>query len=227
MRTSSFIIFLILAVLLAGFVGTLAYFTFQPPVVGRGKASPMATGEALPPGIQSPSRPIISSSDPVRGNPNAPLAIVEFGDFVCPACAEVEPTLRKILAEYPSKVKLIWKDLPNTRRHPLAQKAAEAARCAGAQNKFWEYHDLLFQNQEKITDEIFGQFAHALNLHVGAFEECLSSGQLTATVERTFNEGILLRVDATPYFFIGDKRFSGALSEQELKDAIDLYGIRK
>ncbi|MDO8505409.1 MAG: thioredoxin domain-containing protein [bacterium] len=227
MRTSSFIIFLTLVVLIAGFVGALAFWTFQPPTPpnlpstrgGNESLSPPFEGGVR--GGQSPTRPVIASSDPLRGDPAASIAIVEFGDFFCPACAEIEPVLASVLEQYKGKVKLVWKDLPNTRLHPLAQKAAEAARCAGEQGKFWEYHDLLFKNQDTLTETAFTQFAREINMNIGAFEECLNTGAMSDIVNRSFNEGLILRVDATPYFFIGDRRFSGAISETELKETIE------
>ncbi len=207
--------------LIAAFVGTLAYWTFAPPDKGTTSNFAPQNLEAVPLSLPThPTRPVVTSTDPVRGNPAAPLAIVEFGDFLCAPCAETDSALQKFLADHPGKVKLVWKDFPNTRTHPLAQKAAEAARCAGAQNKFWEYHDLLFKNQDSLTETSLIQFARELNLNITDFQTCTESGQTTDLVNRSFKEGLLLRVDATPYFFIGERRFSGAVSEEELKNAI-------
>ena len=222
MRTPFFIIFLIIALALAAFVGALAYFTFNPPSATKG-LSPEREG--LSPDQQSstlPSRPVISSSDPVRGDPNAELAIVEFGDFFCPACGEVEDVLNKVLEQYKERVKLVWKDMPNTARHPLAQKSAEAARCAGVQGKFWQYHDELFANQEKLSENYFAELAGELGLNANQFSQCLAEGAMIETVRRTFNEGLLLKVDATPFFFIGEKRISGAISEEGFINALGL-----
>ena len=231
MRTPSFIIFLVLALFIAGFVGAIAYWTYTPPSLpstsgGNDSISPPSEG-----GVRGgpPTRPVIASSDPVRGDIAAPIAIIEFGDFFCPACAEVETVLNFVLQQYKGRVKLVWKDMPNVRTHPLAQKTAEAARCAGAQGKFWQYHDLLFTRQSDVASDFmsdtngFTKIARELNLSMGAFETCLDSGQAADLVQRSFNEGLLLRVDATPYFFIGDRRFSGAVSEQELQEAISQY----
>ena len=95
------------------------------------------------------------SHDParVKGNPNAPITIVEFSDFQCPFCKRVTPTLDKLLTQYEGKVRLAYRDFPLSQLHPQAQKAAEAARCAGEQDKFWEYHDLLFADQHAGSPE--------------------------------------------------------------------------
>lgn len=202
----------------------LAYWTFSPVKDASLRGTPMTNRSASQQQPTPPTRPVVASSDPVRGDAAAPLAIVEFGDFFCPACAEVEVTLRKVLDDNPGKVKLVWKDLPNTRLHPLAQKAAEAARCAGAQGKFWQYHDALLKQTDQgqsLSEQGLSLIARDLNLNMEAFGECLTTGQTADLVERSFNEALLLRVDATPYFFIGERRFSGAVSEQELKSLID------
>lgn len=219
MRTFSFSIFLVAILLIAAFIGALAYFTYSPrqnpPQADAGR---QALPDVAPP---SPARPVITSSDPVRGNPAAPLAIVEFGDFFCPACAEVEATLTGVLAQYEGKVKLVWKDFPNTRRHLLAARASEAARCAGEQGRFWEYHDQLLERQAKLSEEEFHALARELGLSSSQFSDCLSSGRTVDLTTRSQNEGLLLGVDATPYFFVGSRRFSGIPSYQELQYAID------
>ena len=158
-----------------------------------------------------------ANNSTLSGSANAKVTITEFGDFQCAACAEVEPLLRKVLDQYPGRVKLVWKDAPNSRLHPLAQRAAEAARCAGEQGKFWEYHDRLLDQAQSLTETGLSLTARELGLNGSAFAECLESGRATELVTRSLNEALLLRVDATPYFFIGERRISGAISEEELK----------
>jgi len=221
-RTPSFIIFLSIVLLLAAGIGAVSYITFAPPSIHGGKASDAS--EALPPNIAPPTRPFISSTSPLRGDAAATVTIFEFGDFFCAPCADVDATLQKILDEYKGRVKLIWKDLPNTTIHPLAQKAAQAARCAAEQNKFWEYHDALLNQTggaQTITEDTLSSTAQTLGLAMGDFTECLASERTKDLVSRDTNEAILLKVDATPYFFIGTERFSGAVSEARLKEIID------
>ena len=101
-----------------------------------------------------------SADDPVRGNAAAPITIVEFSDYQCPFCARVNPTLAKVRETYGDKVKIVFKDypLPN---HPQAPKAAEAARCAGEQKKYWEMHDAMFANQRALEVPALKQTARA------------------------------------------------------------------
>lgn len=239
MRTPSFLIFLAVILVLATGIGAVAYITLTPP---PGKAPrDRATAESgLATNIQPPPRPVGTSVSPLRGDPTAPITIFEFGDFLCVPCAEVAPVLDKVLEQYPGQVRLIWKDLPNTARHPLAQKAAEAARCAAEQGKFWEYHDALLKQTSQgrsLTEEGLISTAQTIGLTmgdftpppergaeesaVGGFTECLASGRTKDLVDRDTNEAILLRVDATPYFFIDTERFSGAIPETQLKEIIE------
>ncbi|NQV88779.1 MAG: DsbA family protein, partial [Parcubacteria group bacterium] len=120
---------------------------------------------------------VVTSDDPSLGNPSAPVKIVEFADFQCPYSKEASSTLRELALKYPNEVYYVYRDFPLTEIHPLSQKAAEAGECADDQGKFWEYHDKLYQNQSRLDDDSFVQFAMQLNMNVKRFEGCLSSGQ--------------------------------------------------
>src|SRR6478752_10014962 len=122
-----------------------------------------------------------TAADPVRGNPSAPVTIIEFSDYQCPFCARVNPTLAKVRETYGDRVKIIFKDypLPN---HPQAPKAAEAARCAGDQQKYWEMHDAMFANQRALEVPALKQTARAIGLNGAAFDSCLDSSKYEATV---------------------------------------------
>ncbi len=222
MRTPSYIFLLILGIVLAGFLGTLAYFTYAPSVGIRGQGLGVSSVPVI-----APTRPVVSAQDPIRGNPNAAITIVEFGDYLCQPCAQMEEILTATLKKYEGRVRLVWKDFPNTNIHPLAQKAAEAARCAGAQGKFWQYHDLLLARQQDLTQSSFDQFAYDLKLDQGQFSQCLIADQEQSRVERTFQEGLLLKVDATPYFFIDSRRFSGVIQETDLAELLSATQDKK
>lgn len=152
--------------------------------------------------------PIMGATDPAIGALHADITIVEFGDFLCPSCADLNTSLKKIMAENP-RVRLIWKDMPNTNIHPLAREASIAARCAGNEGKFWEYHDALLERQNEIANAaIFGDIAKELKLNTTAFEACQISEGVAQAIDLTIAEGLALGVDATPYFFIGTERGS-------------------
>jgi protein-disulfide isomerase len=146
----------------------------------------------------------------VRGPAEAPVTLVEFSDYHCPFCKQVLPTLAQLLARYPGKVRLVFRDYPIDSLHPLARRAAEAARCAQDQGKFWEYHDLLFAEAPKATPEDLSRFAQQVGLDLAKFESCLSGGVHRATVQRDIDEGSRLGVNGTPAFFINGRLLTGA-----------------
>ncbi len=167
------------------------------------------------------STPIIGGTDPIRGTKVADITVVEFGDYLCPSCADLHITINKIMASNP-RVRFVWKDMPNTRIHPIARDAAIAARCAGNQAKYWEFHDALFDRQEEIVDaNSISQIADELKLNKTSFDTCRASAATAQMIDLTVAEGVALNVDATPYFFIGKAR--GSFDKGEIEDAIKNY----
>lgn len=138
----------------------------------------------------------------LRGNPKAPVSLVEFSDFQCPFCGKVEPTLKDLLSKYKDQVRVAYRDFPLSQIHPQAQGAAEATRCAGEQGKYWEYHDLLFANQAKLDAASLAEHAGSLALDKKKFNECLKSGKFKAAVLQDFQDGSQAGVTGTPAFFI-------------------------
>ncbi|MBI2552271.1 DsbA family protein [Candidatus Uhrbacteria bacterium] len=218
MRTTPYILIVLLALLAAAFVGFLAYYSYRP-FTPEAPPAPLAAEQIT--ATAAPAKPFIAGTDPVYGDQSAEITIVEFGDFMCPACAEVNATLYAVLNEFKGKVRLVWKDLPNTSRHFLALDAAKAARCAQEQGAFWPYHDLLLARQSELNAELLPRIAQQLQLKVGDFSACLASDRSVGLIERSKNEALLLQVDATPYFFIGERRISGAVSPETLRQILD------
>lgn len=154
-----------------------------------------------------------------RGPDGAPVTILEWSDFQCPFCREAQPVLGRLLAEFPEQVRLVFKDFP-LRSHELAVPAAIAARCASAQGRFWEYHDLLFVAQPAFTrDELVG-YARRLGLDVPRFTECLDAARFQEDVMADQSEGRAAGVHATPTFFVNGQKIEGALPIEEFRDAI-------
>jgi protein-disulfide isomerase len=147
---------------------------------------------------------------PVRGAAGAPVALVEFSDFQCPFCAQAQATLKQILERYPGKVKLVYRDLPLDAIHPQARRAAEAARCARDQGKFWEYHDMLFGHFPQAAPDDLKQYAQQVGLDLTKFEGCLSGGVHKAAVQRDVDEGSRLGITGTPAFFVNGRPLEGA-----------------
>jgi protein-disulfide isomerase len=155
----------------------------------------------------------------VEGRRDAPIQLVEFADYQCPYCQKANPDLLKLAEEYKDKVALIYKDFPLP-MHPHAEKAAEAARCAGEQGKFWEYHNLLFKDN-KLEVPALKQQAQVLNLDSTKFDKCLDSGEEASRVKKDQEEGAKLGLSGTPSFFINGHFFSGAMDYTTLHQMIE------
>ena len=152
----------------------------------------------------------IAATDPSVGDEDAEITIVEFSDFQCPYCQRAVPTLERLKETYGDRLRVVWKDFPLTRIHPQAQKAAEAAHCAGDQQKFWPYHDLLFANQETLDEPALKRFAQQLSLDPARFATCLESSTYAARVQEGVAEGTRLGVSSTPTMFVNGRLVPGA-----------------
>jgi protein-disulfide isomerase len=170
--------------------------------------------------LNRPRVEVARDPDRVRGNPKAPVTIVEFSDFQCPYCHRIEPTLKELLAKYQGRVSLSFRDFPLRQIHPQAELAAEAARCAEEQGKFWEYHDLLFAGSKLDHDGLVEQ-ARALKLDEGRFDACLAAGKYKPQIEQDMQDGIRAGVSGTPGFFINGIPLSGAQPLDSFSKVID------
>jgi protein-disulfide isomerase len=168
----------------------------------------------------TPPRAVVSLKDtPVRGPENAPVTIVEYADYECPYCQQSQAALDKLEAEYKGKVTFAYKDMPLP-MHPHAEKAAEAAHCAGAQGKYWEYHDLLFTSK-KLENSQLKEAAGALKLDIKAFEKCLDSGEQAAAVRAQLADAQNLQLQGTPSFLINGQFFAGTFTYEQLQHIVD------
>jgi protein-disulfide isomerase len=143
-----------------------------------------------------------------RGPRDAHVLVVEFADYECSYCQRIHPDLKKLQAEFPGKVAVAFKDFPLP-MHSHAKKAAEAARCAGAQGRFWEYHDVLFENQPALDVRHLIAYADELDLDVERFADELTRDVHSRRVHEDFRGGILSGVNGTPTFFVNGVRYDG------------------
>ena len=157
----------------------------------------------------------------VRGNPDAPVTIVEFADFQCPYCLAVQPAIKQVMDKYQGKVRLAFRDFPLRQIHPRAQQSAEAAHCAGDQGKFWEYHDLLYSNQSKLDLNSFMERAVTAGLDTEQFQACLDSGKFRAQIDSDLQSGSIAGVTGTPAFYINGVPLTGAQPLSEFEKIID------
>jgi protein-disulfide isomerase len=169
---------------------------------------------------------------PVQGNKNAKVTIVEFSDFQCPFCKKFfDDSMQQIMDKYvkTGKVKFAYRHYPLITIHPNAQKAAEASECANEQGKFWEYHDLLFQNQDTWSplpaadaNAKFLEYAtENLGLNSSNFQSCLESGKYKKNVETDIADAAKAQADSTPTIFVNGNRLIGALPFAEFEKIIE------
>ncbi len=190
------------------------------------------------PSQPTPSQPVKISldDDPIRGDPDAPITIVEFSDFQCPFCARFHvQTLPSLLDEYieSGKVNLVYRDFPIQSIHPNALPAAVAAECANEQGKYWEYHDMLFEKQNgwnrldsNTAISTFSQYATDVGLEQQQFDSCLGSGKYLEEVQKDLSDGKDYGITGTPGFFIGNEeigfvKLTGAQPFDSFKKIID------
>lgn len=151
------------------------------------------------------------ASAPFVGKADASVVVRMYSDFQCPACKASEPALKAVIQEFQDRVKFVWKDFPLMTIHPNARLAANAARCAEAQGKFWEYHDRVFETQEgwapeRSPKDRFVQFARELGLNEGEFVKCYDDRQFDAKVLADVAEGEANGVNATPTFYVNERQ---------------------
>ncbi len=174
--------------------------------------------------LEPPRFHVTYDSARLRGNPDAPVKIVEFADFQCPYCRAAESTVNQILAKYPGKVSLAYRDFPLSQIHTYAEKAAEASRCAEAQGKFWAYHDLLFTDPPRLDQKSLEADAATLHLNQQQFDSCLTSGKYAAAIQNDRDAAMALGVSGTPSFFINGTPLTGdqplAVFEKSIQEAL-------
>jgi len=164
--------------------------------------------------------PVVAGA-PMRGAEKALVTIVKFEDFQCPFCKTVQPRFTELLKKYDGKLRLFHKDLPLEELHGQARQAAEAARCAGDQGKFWAYHDKLYERSPKATADDLKTYAKALDLDVNGFDECFASGKFKTAVQKDLVEGSQLGLTGTPAFFINGRELIGAQPIEAFTAIID------
>jgi len=148
---------------------------------------------------------IDTSNSPVRGPKTAPVRIVEFSDFQCPYCAEMQKTLTDVLKAFPKDVQLVYKQFP-LNIHQYSRQAATASLVAQSQGKFWELHDRMFQNFTKINDEAIRGWAKDVGLNLAQYDEAIQSGKYEPAVQKDIADGAAAKVLGTPTLFINGKR---------------------
>jgi Na+/H+ antiporter NhaA len=166
------------------------------------------------------AEPVDAGRDHIRGPADAPVTLVEYGDFECPYCGQAEPVVRTLLSEFGQELRYVFRHLPLEDVHEHAQQAAEAAEAAGAQGKFWEMHDLLFAHQGALeTDDLIG-YARELGLDADVFADKLRRRKFARRVERDVESADESGVTGTPTFFANGRRHHGAYDVASLTELV-------
>jgi protein-disulfide isomerase len=168
--------------------------------------------------LNQPTGKVEAGSDPRIGNEKAPVQVVEYADYECPYCQKVSEDLIRLREQFGSQVSLVYKDYPLP-MHQYAERAAEAARCAGVQGKFWDFHDSLFETKKLAVPELKDE-ARALKLDTAKFDQCLDSGEQANIIRKDVVEGQHLGLTGTPSFFVNGHFMSGAIGYAKLRETV-------
>ena len=162
----------------------------------------------------------VSAHDHVRGPENAPLTLVQYGDFQCPHCAAAYEEVAAIANELSDSLRLVLRHFPIAQVHPQAQRAAEAAEAAASQGRFWDTASLLYENQEELDDHSLGRYARKAGLDLKRFKKEVSSGVHVPRVRADYLGGVRSGVNGTPTFFINGKRYEGTFKSEAFVAAL-------
>jgi protein-disulfide isomerase/predicted transcriptional regulator len=166
--------------------------------------------------------PLNNEGAPSMGPTNAPVTLVEFSDFDCPFCGRFHPTLKQLSEKYGDQLRIVYRQYPILSLHPNAFKAAEASLCANDQGKFWQMHDVMFQEQGRLSVKELKEKADRIGLGKKDFDQCLDSGRHTERVQEDMKEASRVGVTGTPALFVnGVFVEGGAVSLETVSRAID------
>jgi protein-disulfide isomerase len=151
----------------------------------------------------------VGEHDHAQGPANAPVTLVEYGDYECPHCGRAYPIVKRIQKRLGNRLRFVYRNLPLAELHPNATAAAELAEAAATQGKFWEMHDMLFEHQRALEPDDLRRYAKTLDLDVGTLDQALASGAPADRVRKDFMSAIRSGANGTPTFFINGQRFDG------------------
>jgi protein-disulfide isomerase len=165
-------------------------------------------------------KPPVSEEDHIQGSFKAPVILVEYGDFQCPHCGAAHPIIKEIEKYFGKQLAFVFRHFPLSESHPFARLAAVSSEAAGNQGKFWEMHDLIYQNQAMLGPRAFTILAEKIKLDLKIFQQDIKEHSLSDKVESNFESGILSGVNGTPTFYINGVQHYGTYEYQVLADAI-------
>jgi protein-disulfide isomerase len=164
----------------------------------------------------------VNAKDHTQGDPKAPVTLVEYGDYQCPSCGQAYPIVKRLQKHFGKRLSFVFRNFPLAQIHQYAEPAAEAAEFAGAHHKFWEMHDLLYENQERLNEDLLDELSQQLSLDPEELTRALESKQFEARVRADFSTGVRSGVNGTPTFFINGQRHDGSYDYESMVAAINV-----
>ena len=165
--------------------------------------------------------PVSEDRDHIQGPADAPVTLVEYGDFECPYCGAAYPIIKQVQALMGERLRFVFRHFPITTSHPHAEHAAEASEAAASQGRFWPMHDLLFENQKNLEDRHLHAYAERLGLDVERFDAELAGHVHAARVREDFMSGVRSGVNGTPTFYINGVRHDDSYEIETLLAALE------
>ena len=165
--------------------------------------------------------PVAQDRDHIQGPADAAVTLVQYGDYECPYCGEAYPIIKEVQARLGESLRFVFRNFPITTSHPHAERAAEAAESAAAQGRFWEMHDLLYENQKRLSDEALRAYAQTLELDIELFEKEMAEHAHTERIHEDFMSGVRSGVNGTPTFYINGVRHDDSYETEVLLDALE------
>jgi protein-disulfide isomerase len=166
------------------------------------------------------SAPVPTADDHMLGPADAPVTVVEYGDYECPYCRGAARDVHLLLDQHPGKIRFAFRNFPIPQLHPHAEQAAEAAEAAAAQGKFWEMYELLLRPTARLDLRSLLSYAERLGLDVARFENDVAGNIYAGKIERDVREGMRNGVNATPKFYVDGRRIDGKVPLEGLADAV-------
>jgi len=163
----------------------------------------------------------VSARDHAEGPAGAPVTLVEYGDYQCPYCGAAYPVVKRLQKKLGGKLRFVFRNFPVTQSHPYALIAAEAAEAAALQGKFWEMHDLLFEQQPFLKPEVISEWAKELGLDLDTFGNDIKQGVVEKRIQEDRRSGIRSGVNGTPTFYINGTRYDGSPDYDSLLAALE------
>lgn len=169
----------------------------------------------------------VTDEDHIQGNKNAEITLLEYGDYQCPGCGQAFPIVKRVQKHFGLKLRFVFRNFPLTEVHPLAEPAAETAEFAATHGRFWEMHDLIYTNQDRLTLPILFELTKSLNMSEKELELVLSEGKFRPKIKNDFLSGIYSGVNGTPTFFINGQRHNGSFVFDDLIGAIEQLLVKE